>query len=115
VEVIRRDGITISMSRDKRGKQLQAFLDCLESRRIRIIPRVLQRAIGEVLLSRGVAASFMNFVADFENDPLLRRWLMPLVEFLSKTTNTSERQRLLQHTVIMHALIDTLDPNHSVT
>jgi hypothetical protein len=40
---------------------------------------------------------------------------MPLARFLSRTQHTTERQRLLQYGTVVHALIDTLDPEHLVT
>jgi hypothetical protein len=40
---------------------------------------------------------------------------MPLATFLSRTEHTTERQRLLQYGIVVHAMIDLLDPTHSIT
>lgn len=115
VELIRQDGMSIAMSKDQRGRQLQSFFDCLESRRVRIVDRILQRAAGEVFLAGRETKTFVAFAKEFEGDPNIRRWLMPLASFLSRMEHTTERQRLLQYAVVIHALVDTLDPTHQVT
>lgn len=119
IEIIRQEGISIAMSQDVRGKQLQNFLDCLESRRVRLVDRISQRAIGETMVKNqdgklGTVA-FIEFVKAFETDTQTRRWLSPLAHVLSRTRHTSARQRILLHGAIVHALIDTLDPKHLVT
>ena len=48
IEILRQQGLSVAMSRDERGKRLQSFLDCLESRRVRIVDRISQRAVGEI-------------------------------------------------------------------
>jgi len=50
IEIIHQQGMTVAMGRDIRGARLQQFFDCLESRRVRIVDRILQRAVGEVFL-----------------------------------------------------------------
>jgi len=59
--------------------------------------------------------TFIEFVDAFEIDAATRRWIMPIALFLSRTEHTTERQQLLQYGVVVHALIDTLDPDHLVT
>ena len=115
VEIIRKEGVSVEMAKDKRGLQLQSFFNCLESRRVRIIDRILQRAAGEAFLEGSETKRYVHFVDAFENKPEVRRWIMPLVQFLSRTEHTTERQRLLQYGAVVHALIDTLDPKHLVT
>lgn len=118
IEILRREGISIAMGQDERGKQLQSFLDCLESRRVRIVDRISQRAAGEVLIEKGAppdTVSFVDFVEAFESEESVRRWLRPLVAILTRVRHTYDRQRLLQYGVVIHALIDTLDPEHLVT
>ena len=56
LDLFRGGGQTVSVVRDKRGKRLAEFADCLESRRVRIVRRSSQRAIGELALSLGTAA-----------------------------------------------------------
>lgn len=118
VELLRRQGLSIAWGEDKRGRKLSDFLDCLESRRVRIIDRTAQRAVGEAMLGdEGAqeAMSFISFVRTYESDDTFRRWLSPLVTVLARMRHTRERQQLLQYWVVLHALIDTLDPEHIVT
>jgi hypothetical protein len=115
VEIIRHEGMSVAMAKDKRGSQLQSFFDCLESRRVRIIDRILQRAAGEAFLKGKETKTYAEFVGSFETDTATRRWILPLAQFLARTEHTTERQRLLQYAAVVHALIDTLDPRHLVT
>jgi hypothetical protein len=115
IEIIRQDGMSVAMGRDCRGARLQSFFDCLESRRVRIVDRILQRAVGDVFLKDRKAISFVEFVAAYENDEDTRKWVTPLARFLSRMQHTSERQQLLQYGVVIHALIDSLDSRHLVT
>jgi hypothetical protein len=116
VEVFRHEGMSVATSKDKRGKRLNAFLDCLESRRVRVVDRITQRAVGEVMIDgHDSAISFIKFVHAFEQDEQMRRWLEPLALVLSRTSHTFERQKILQYGTILHAMIDSLDPKHLVT
>jgi len=119
IEIVRQQGLSVAMSQDERGQKLQNFLDCLESRRVRIVDRITQRAIGEVMLERPNGAldtqTFVKFVETFESKTDARRWMQELVRMLSRVKHTHERQKLLQYGVVVHALIDTLDPKHFVT
>ncbi|MBI3043490.1 MAG: hypothetical protein HYY78_11785 [Betaproteobacteria bacterium] len=119
VEILRRQGLSVAMSEDPRGNKLQNLLSCLESRRIRVVDRIAQRAVGEVMLreQHGVQDSmpFILFVKTYETDESARHWLQPLVTVLSRVGHTRERQLLLQYGIVLHALIDTLDPKHLLT
>jgi len=119
VEIFRRQGLSVAIGEDDRGKRLQNFLDCLESRRVRIVDRIAQRAVGEVMVERQPGTldttSFVDFVKSYETNVEMRRWVRPLVMVLARTHHTHERQQLLQYGVVVHALIDTLDPKHFVT
>ena len=119
IEIIRQEGLSVAMSQDERGKQLQDFLACLESRRVRIVDRISQRAVGEIMVEGQDGnldtIAFIKFVKAFETDAETRRWGSPLVRVISRTRHTFERQRLLQYGAVVHALIDTLDPKHLVT
>lgn len=119
IEVIRQRGLSVAITQDVRGKRLQSFMDCLESRRVRIVDRIAQRAVAEIVLvgapSNGEVKSFVEFVNAFETDAVTRRWMHPLMLAISRTQHTFERQRLLQYATVVHALIDTLDPKHLVT
>jgi hypothetical protein len=119
IEIIRQEGLSISISKDRRGAKLQSFLSCLESRKVRIVDRISQRAIGELLIKpapdylRNIG--YVEFVQNIEMKNDIRRWIEPLANALSKTEHKSDRQRLLQYGVVIHSLIDTLDPKHVVT
>lgn len=115
IEKIRKDGMSVVMAKDPRGAVLQTFLDCLESRRVRILDRITQRAIGEVCIRDDNVLSFVEFVSEIERNPEFKKWIDPLSKFLSRTNHTAERQTLLQYGVVVHALIDTLDKPHLVT
>ena len=121
IETFRREGLAISVVADERGRQFQCFMDCIESRRVRIVDRISQRAVAELMLAggsgdgRGEMCSFIEFVRKVENDPEAQRWVEPLKHFLSRTLHTSVRQKLMQYGVIVHAMIDTLDPDHQVS
>lgn len=119
IEIFRQEGLSIALSQDKRGEQLLNFLDCLESRRVRIVDRISQRAAGEVMVEGKDnilnTIAFIDFVKAYETDSETRRWVSPLAKILSRTRHTHERQQLLQYGVVVHALIDTLDPKHFVT
>ena len=115
IELVRHKGLSVSMGKDKRGAELQHFLDCLESRRVRVVDRILQRAVGEVIVRDDDTITFVEFARTFETDETARQWIMPLAKFLSRTEHTTEHQRLLQYGTVLHALIDTLDAKHLVT
>jgi hypothetical protein len=115
IEIIHQQGMTVAMGKDRRGAHLQKFFDCLESRRVRIVDRILQRAVGEVFIKDGKTVNFVDFVGAFDSEGDTQQWMMPLASFLSRMRHTTERQKLLQYGAVVHALIDTLDPSHLVT
>ncbi len=115
VEIVRFRGLSSAVARSQRGRQTQAFLTCLESRRVRLIDRMSQRALGEIALSDGKTFNFVNFIKSYDEDPYMKRWLTPLVELLSKTHQVNVRQKVLQYATVVHAMIDTLDKEHVVT
>lgn len=115
VEIIRREGMSVAMSQDDRGLKLQKIFDCLESRRVRILARINQRAIGEATLTEKGPMTYVQFVAAFEAGDPIKRWIMPLATFLARMEHTKERQTLLQYATVLHAMIDTLDPKRTVT
>ena len=120
MEIIRREGLSISIVEDLRGQRLQSFIDCIESRGVRIVDRISQRAVGELMLTdrkEGPQETilFIEFVRMIESETEAQRWLLPLAQTLSRTRHTSERQRLLRYGLVIHAMIDSLDPDHQVT
>lgn len=115
VEAVRQKALSGQFSNNVRGRQILGFFDCLESRRVRIVPRIIQRAVGEAFLGEGEMIGFIAFHKLVSTDQDTRRWVMNLVRFLSRTEHTTERQRLLQYGIVVHAVIDTLDPKRLVT
>ena len=103
------------VGRSRRGKRLAKFYDCLESRDIRIVDRIYQRALGEATASIDRSPSLLDFVKAYRTDSDFRRWLQPLIAFLANLDDPRWRQRLLRYTVILHAMVDCLDKKHSVT
>jgi hypothetical protein len=115
VEIIRLQSFDRDMGRSKTGKQLTAFSDCLESRRVRLIDRMSQRAVGESAISDGRAANFVQFVQRHDESIYIKRWINPLCLVLKSLDDPKARQRTLQYAVVLHAMIDTLDPDHHIT
>ncbi len=119
VERFRRKGLSVSITQDDRGQTFASFTSCLESRMVRLVDRMSQRAIAESILIRRdgdmEVIAFIDFVRKFEDGDDVRRWLDPIVRILTRTKHTSVRQKLLQYGAVLHAMIDTLDPKHRVT
>ena len=120
IEIIRREGLSVSIVKDVRGQRLQSFMDCIESRGVRIVDRISQRAVGELMLTDRKdgpveTVLFVDFVRSLETRLEAQRWLLPVAHVLSRTRHTSERQKLLRYGIVIHAMIDSLDPDHQVT
>lgn len=115
VEIVRFQSLSAEIARSEKGMQTQAFLNCLQSRRLRLIDRISQRALGEAALVGGRTMNFVEFIRGNAADPLTERWLKPLVAVLANLDDSEQRQGVLQYFVVLHALIDTLDPQHSIT
>lgn len=118
VEIIKREGLSVAISQDERGRHLESFLDCLESTRVRLIDRTAQRALGETILEQQggklQTIAYIEFVRRAP-EPQIDRWLEPMRLILVRAWHTSHRQKLLQYGAVLHALIDTLDEKHLVT
>ena len=104
-----------NVGRSRQGKQLTKFYDCLESRDIRIVDRLHQRALGEAAASIDRSPSLLDFIRIYRQERDFERWLRPLIVFVSNLDDPKARQRLLRYTTILHAMIDCLDPGHRVT
>ena len=119
LEIFRHEALSVSITQDVRGKQIFSFMDCIESRRVRVVDRLSQRAVAELLLTtrqgRQEPIPFINFMKLLRHDYDAQEWFRPMIQELSRTRHRSERQRLLQYGAIIHAMIDTLDPDHTVT
>lgn len=119
IEIIRQEGLSVSLTQESRGARLMSFLDCLESEGARIVDRTAQRAIGEVTLAGKddvwPLRSFTSFVSLMESDEKSYRWLKPLEEAVQPRGPQKDHQRLVHYGVVLHALIDDLDVDHHVT
>lgn len=119
LEILRRVSLHAELTRDKRGKLLIDFLRCLESRRVRLVDRAWQRAIGELTFTDAKPfsdlISFKEFVEMYENNARVREWVTPLEKLLRETRYRDSRQQMLYYGIIVQAMIDTLDPKHSTT
>jgi len=119
LEEIRRENDLGSVHKNPKGQKIQKFINCLESRRVRIIDRISQRAVSEIASesqsNERETVSFITFVRMLENDAEAKRWIGPLYEFLTRLRHTKERQRILVYVAIIHSMIDEIDPKHKVT
>lgn len=119
LELFRSSGQTVSPVRDNRGKQLTAFVDCLEWRQIRIVKRSSQRAVAELALTQTDSGMevirYIDFDRRLEKDTEVQKWFAPLERILGRMEHKHERQLLLTYGIIVHAMIDTLDPKHNVS
>jgi len=118
IELLRRDAIGVSIQAHPTGKRLKQFMDCMESRRVRLVERAIQRAIGETLIDRDRDSANTILFVEFATrvkEPSVWRWYEPLHAVIGRMRHTRDRQRLLQYGAVIHALIDTLDPKHKVT
>jgi hypothetical protein len=119
LEILRRESFHAELARNRQGGELLRFLRCLESKRVRLVDRAWQRAIGESVVLRDKTAAdilpFKTFVEQYETTPRFREWLQPLEDVIRQTKYPRARKRALQYGVIVHAMIDTLDPKHYAT
>jgi hypothetical protein len=120
LELLRQESLYVELTRDERGKVLKQFMDCLESRRLRIIDRISQRAIGELMIERTNGnvgpTSYVRLAKLYDSDEDTRAWMdIPLTLFIEAYRNKEVRQLILVYGAVMHALIDTLDPKHHAT
>lgn len=120
IEILERDALGVSIANDERGVQLKNFLACLGSQRIRLVDRVHQKAIGEITttaLNNGTLRTIgvVEFTDRVLNDETAKSWIAPLYALLSSVHIKARRQRLLVYGVVIHALIDELDPAYHTT
>lgn len=119
LEAVRIESRSIDVMSDPRGKAFSEFVDCLESGRVRIVDRISQRAIGELmLLTQSGSASvrpFIEFITIIEGDKSAQRWVKPAVKVLTRSNHRRERQLIIQYGIILQAMIDELDPKRRVS
>ncbi len=115
VEIFREEIHDTRMGKSRAGQRLSRFFHSLESRKVRLIDRVSQRAIGEIAIANGRAINFVQFHKLYLVDETVRHWIAPLLHVLKEMEDEDVRQKVLQFAVILHALIDTLDKKHHLT
>ena len=120
LEILEHDSIGVSIATDKRGVKLKSFLACLESQRIRLVDRVHQKAISEIttqLLDDGTLRTIgvVEFTNRVLTDQTVKAWIKPLYDLLMSLHIKARRQRLLVYGVVVHTLVDALDPEHQST
>ena len=119
LEILRLASVHAELVRNPRGAEMLRFVRSLESSKIRLVDRAWQRAIGESLIvdrqSLMDVRQFREFVQEYESSAGLRRWFEPLTNMLTRSHDKKVRQRLLCYGVVVHAMIDTLDPKHHTT
>ncbi|MDQ4124063.1 MAG: hypothetical protein M3134_00490 [Actinomycetota bacterium] len=125
VEILRRESIYVRLAESPSGKKLTSFLDCLESRPVRMVVRARQRALGELLIvadrEKLRPMGFSEFVTALAGTTDLGEWLGPLEDLVirakhgSRSARQATIQRLLQYALVVHALVDNLDPGHTTT
>ncbi len=119
IETFRKKGLSVSVKEDDRGQKLSHFLDTLESRRFRFVERLTQRVVAELLLEAAQfdlgQISFLKFVRPLGSSKDAHEWTEEVSRFLCRTGHTRQRQKLLAYGVVLHTMIDTLDPRHRIT
>ncbi len=117
IEILEKESLGLSIASDPRGKTLAKFLSCLGSQQIRLTNRTHQKAIGEVataVLSSGHLRTIgvVEFGSKLTIEESARLWCAPLTQLLKSSGTRTARQQLLVYGVVLHALVDTLDPKH---
>ncbi|WP_348767234.1 hypothetical protein [uncultured Salinisphaera sp.] len=117
--ILDRESLGVSLNQDKRGRKLVAFRACLESQRIRLVDKTHQIAIGEIATEMDSSpyrtTTIVNFTRRIAESDYYSVWLEPLKSQLGNIHIKKTRQRMLVYGVILHAMIDTLDQNHTST
>lgn len=119
-EILARQSLGVSLSSDKRAVKLQQFVACLGSPQIRLVNRTHQNAIGELTTELSPTGELRTIgVVEFQQKiggaAPASVWCEPLVQLLARSKEKAIRQQLLVYGVVVHALVDTLDPKHQST
>jgi hypothetical protein len=119
VQILRIEGLYVNLASDDKGKKLKSFLNTLETRGVRVVDRPRQRGMGESLIEqRGnslSALTYHQFVQRYQDSVIVREWFEPLQNRVVQISHTQHRQQFLLYGAVLHALIDTLDPEHVIT
>lgn len=118
--ILKLDSSYIHLARIRKGRRLLSFITTYEAQKNRILDRSLQRAIGESILiinsnSAIRTMTLFEFTNQYRNSNSdLYKIIKPLEDSLFQTKNKEHRQKILLFGVIILALIDFLDKNHSI-
>jgi hypothetical protein len=120
IQLLKSESDSVALAANVIGFRLQQFVKHLETHAVRVVERTWQRATGEaiILMVDGVPRpmNLYQFSRRYKEDEEFRRWCAPLAELLEVGgADSKARQRLLKYGVVLHALIDTLDPTHVMT
>ncbi len=118
IEILEIQSRYVRLAKNATGSRLLKFLNCLEARSVRLVERGWQRAFGGILLERRgeqvECMSFAEFLRRYRTEPGWCEWFEPLTQVLRTVGERSKRQRLLLYGVVLHALVDDLDPSHEI-
>jgi len=106
-----------SLAKIKKGKELLAFIDTIESRDFRIIDRSIQRIIGESLITNSTQKfkimTLNEFMIEYaKTDSSIAIWGKKLEDKLKSVDNKETRQTILLFGVIINMFINHFDPKH---
>ena len=118
IEILEIQSRYVRLSKNATGSSLLKFLNCLEARSVRLVERGWQRAFGGILLERRGeqvdCMGFADFLRRYRTEPSWREWFEPLTQVLRRGRERSTRQKLLLYGVVLHSLVDELDPRHEI-
>jgi hypothetical protein len=119
VQLLKSESDSVALAANATGERLQKFVQQLETQAVRIVERTWQRATGEAIIvsdDNGERPMNLYQFSRRYQEPEFSRWFVPLADLLkSSGSDPKARQRLLKYGVVVHALIDTLDPAHIIT
>jgi hypothetical protein len=118
VEILKLKSIAVELSSDPRGRRLTSFFNCLEAKPVCIVNRTLQRAVAETLIDVKKpdysTLRYIDFAQAAAQDGAMACWVEPLRQILVLGWHRGRKQHLLQYAVILHAMLNTLDPEGAV-
>ena len=120
LEYIRVKSKYSSIVRTRRGKNLIRFIESYESREFRLLDRPIQRMIGESLIEKSNSVfSVMNLHQFYDTlhseNSSSNIWIKKLENKLLATSDKLVRQEILVFGIIVAALMDHFDPNHTIS
>jgi len=118
--ILKKESSYIHLARIKKGKRLLNFVTSYEAKKNRILERSYQRAIGESVILQNSSGFKVMSLYDFtiaynDTESNIRMITNPLEISLFQTKEKEHRQKFLLFGIIIQALIDFLDKEHSIT